>query len=68
MAIGRNAHPTAPDVRLTVQSATRPASVRTTRSGHVISIAPNPLRDLFRPYHYAGPTPVESLVKAPKES
>ena len=62
MATLSSAHPTAPDVRLDVQTVTRPTH------GGKSQVSINPHALYFRPYRYAGPTPVESLTKSPRKA
>lgn len=60
MAISRFAHPTAPDVRLTVQSVTRP----TANSSTDVSVNVN--HAMFTPYVYRAPRREGLVPTVPK--
>lgn len=60
MPIGRNTHPTAPDVRMEPQSVTRPTS------GSKIDVSINPHHTLFTPYEYRKPSRFGLVPLVPK--
>lgn len=60
MAVLSGAHPTAPDVRLTVQSVTRPTH------GEKSHVSINPHSDFFRPYVWRAPRREGLVPTVPK--